>query len=62
MSLIPGLGRPPGEGHGIPLQYSSLENPMERGAWQAAVHGVAQSQTRLKGLSTAWQHLHLFLD
>ena len=36
---IPGLGRFPGEGHGNPLQYSCLENPMDRGAWQATVHG-----------------------
>ena len=35
---IPGLGRSPGEGNGNPLQYSCLENPMDRGAWQAAVH------------------------
>ena len=38
-------------GHGNPLQYSFLENPMERGAWQSAVHSVAKSQTRLKRLS-----------
>ena len=38
--LIPGLGRSPGGGHGNPLQYSCLENPMERGAWRATVHGV----------------------
>ena len=44
--LIPGWGRPPGEGNGNPLQYSSLENPMGRGAWRAAVHGVAKSWTR----------------
>ena len=37
-SLIPGSGRSPGEGHGNPLQYSCLENPMNRGAWRAAVH------------------------
>ena len=42
---IPGLGRSPGEGNGNPLQYSCLENPMDRGAWRATVHGVAQSQT-----------------
>ena len=42
---IPGSGRSPGEGNGYPLQYSCLENPMDRGAWQAAVHGVAKSQT-----------------
>ena len=40
--LIPGLGRFPGEGNGNPLQYSCLENPMDRGAWQATVHGVAR--------------------
>ena len=38
----PGLGRSPGGGHGNPLQYSCLENPMERGAWWATVHGVAK--------------------
>ena len=42
-SLIPGLGRSPGEGNGNPLQYSCLENPMDRGAWRATVHGVAES-------------------
>ena len=45
--LIPGWGRSPGEGNGNPLQYSFLENPMDRGAWWATVHGVAKSQTRL---------------
>ena len=44
---IPGLGRSPGEGNGYPLQYSCLENSMDRGAWQAIVHGVAKSQTQL---------------
>ena len=44
---IPGLGRSPGEGNGNPLQYSCLENPMDGGAWQATVHGVAKNQTRL---------------
>ena len=42
--LIPGLGRSPGGGHGNPLQCSCLENPMDRGAWQAIVHGVAKSR------------------
>ena len=42
---IPGSGRFPGEGNGNPLQYSCLENPMDRGAWRATVHGVAQSWT-----------------
>ena len=41
---IPGLGRSPGGGHGNPLQYSSLENPMDRGAWQATVYTVTKSQ------------------
>ena len=47
MGSIPGLGRAPGEGNGNPLQYSCLENPMDRGAWWAAVHRVAKSQTQL---------------
>ena len=42
---IPGLGRSPGKGNGKPLQYSCLENPMDRGAWWATVHGVTKSQT-----------------
>ena len=42
---IPGSGRCPGEGHGNPLQYSCLEDPMDRGAWRATVHGVAESDT-----------------
>ena len=42
---IPGSGRFPGEGHGNPLQYSCPENPMDRGAWWATVHGVAKSWT-----------------
>ena len=46
--LVPGSGRSPGEGHGNPFQYSSLENPMDRGAWWATVHRVAQSRTQLK--------------
>ena len=44
---IPGLGRSPGEGNGNPIQYSCLENPMDRGPWRATVRGVAKSQTRL---------------
>ena len=46
--LIPGSRRSPGGRHGNPPQYSCLENPMDRGAWQATVHGIAKSQTRLK--------------
>ena len=48
---IPGSGRSPGGGHGNPLQYACLENPMDRGAWWVTVHSVAQSQTRQKRLS-----------
>ena len=57
--LIPGLGRSPGEGNGNPLQFSCLENPMDRGAWWATVHRVAKSQTRLKRLST---HMFCFVQ
>ena len=51
--LNPGLGRCPGGGHSDSLQYCCLENPMDRGAWQATVHMVTKSQTWLKQLSTA---------
>ena len=44
---IPGWGKSSGEGNGNPLQYSCLENPMDRGAWQVTVHAVAKSQTQL---------------
>ena len=47
----PGLGRSLGEGNGNPLQYSCLENPMDRRAWWATVHGVAKSQTRLSDVN-----------
>ena len=49
--LIPGSGRSPGRGNGNPLQYSCLENPIDKGAWQATVHGVTNCWTRLKQLS-----------
>ena len=52
MGLIPGLGRSPGGGHGNPLQYSCLENPMDRVTWQATVHRVTKSWTQLKQYST----------
>ena len=45
VSSIPELGRSPGEGHGNPLQYSHLENPIDKGAWWAIVHSVAESDT-----------------
>ena len=47
LGSVPGLGRSPGEGPGNPLQYSCLENPMDREAWWATVHGIAKSRTRL---------------
>ena len=47
LGSIPGLGRSPGQGNGNPLQYSCLENPMDRGAWQATVPEVTKSQTQL---------------
>ena len=46
--IFPGTGRSSGEGNGNPLQNACLENPMDRGAWRATVHGVAKSQTRLR--------------
>ena len=57
MSLLPEWGRSPGGLHGNPLQYSCLENPMDRGAWWATVHGVTESRTRLKGLNMHMQAL-----
>ena len=48
VGLIPGSGGSPGEGHDNPLQYSCLENPMDRGAWWATVNGVTKSQTQHK--------------
>ena len=52
---VPGSGRSPGEGNGNPLQYSCLENPMDRGAWQATVHGVTKSWTRLRTHTYCYQ-------
>ena len=54
--LIPRSGRSPGGGYGNPLQYPCLENPMDRGAWQATVHVVAESWRRLSDLA----HTHAF--
>ena len=51
------LARLTGEGNGTPFQYSCLENPMDRGAWKAAVHGVAEGQTRLSDLAFTF-HFH----
>ena len=53
VSSIPGLGRSPGGGNGNPLQYSCLENPMDRGAWWAIVHGMAKRWERTEGFARA---------
>ena len=55
VGLISGLGRSPGKENGSPLQDSCLENPMDRGAWWATVHGVAKSQTGRKRVSARTQ-------
>ena len=57
-SSIPGLGRSPGEGNGNALQYSYLENPVDRGAWKATVHGVAKSWTRLSDFTFFPVYMH----
>ena len=57
LSSIPWLGRSPGGGNGTPLQFSCLENPMDRGAWWASVHGVAKSRTRLNDFTFTF-HFH----
>ena len=54
VGLIPGWGRSPGEGNSNPLQYSCLENPMDRGAWKATIHGVAELD-----MTEATQHAHM---
>ena len=56
---IPGLGGSPGEGNGSSLQYSCLENPMDRGAWRATVHGIKKSWTRLERLHFGTQYTFL---
>ena len=58
LGMIPGSGRSPGEGNGYPLQYSCLENSMERGAWWATVQGVTKSQTRLTYRYTDMRDTH----
>ena len=57
---IPGLGRSPGGEHGNPLQYSCLENPMDREAWQSTVHRVTKSWTQLKQLNTQYSTVHFY--
>ena len=56
LGSISGLGRSPGERNDNPLQYSCLENPMDGGAWQTAVNGVAKSQTRLSNFTHSLTH------
>ena len=56
VNLIPGLGRSPGEGYGNPLQYSCLENFMDRGAWKATVYGIAKNWTQL---NNQYFHTHI---
>ena len=60
LGSVPGLGRSHGEGNGTPLQYSCLENPMDGGAWWAAVHGVAKCQTRLSDFAFTLEALSLY--
>ena len=56
---ITGLGKSPGVGHSKPLQYYCLENPVDRGAWQAMIHRVAKSQTGLSDLAHSTHYLSL---
>ena len=62
LGSTPGLGRSPGGGNGNPLWYSCLENPMDRGAWWATVHGVAKSQPWWKWLSTHAHTVHIWFS
>ena len=62
LDSIPGLGRSPGEGNGNPLQYSCLENPIDRGAWWATVHRVSMSQTRLSDFTFTLTKGRLIID
>ena len=57
VGLIPGSGRSPGGGHGNPLKYSCLENPMDRGAWGATVHGVTKESDM-----TVTEHTHVYRE
>ena len=57
LGSIPGSGRSSGEGNGNPLQYSCLESPLDGGVWQATVHGVAKSRTRLSDFTFTYEKL-----
>ena len=59
---VPGLGRSRGEGNGTPLQYSCLENPMDGGAWWAAVHGVTKSRPRLSAFTSLHYLTLIFIN
>ena len=61
LGSIPGLGRYPREGNNYPLQYSGLENSMDRGVWQATVHGVAKSQTWLSDFSLSQYSIYMYI-
>ena len=60
LGSIPGSGISPGEGNGNPLRYSCLENPMGGGAWQAIVHGVAKSRTRLSDFTSLYSEMYFY--
>ena len=62
LGSIPGSGRSSGEGNDNPLQYTCLENPMDRGAWRATVHGVAKSRTRLSDFTFTYLGQRDFAD
>ena len=62
LGLIPGSGRSSGEGNSNPLQYSCLENPMDRGAWWATVHGVKESDATKQPLSLSFFHFSIWHD
>ena len=60
LGSIPGSGRSPGEGNGYPLQYSCLENSMNRGAWWAKVHGVTKRWSRLSD-ALPFMYIHIYM-
>ena len=61
LGSVPGLGRSPGKGNGNPLQYSDLENSMNRGAWQAAVHGITEKSTNTFITNWGWEGSSILL-